>query len=194
MGQLTTAPEIDAYRASLEGFLCPGGAAGAGAAASQLRRADRSTTNDNDAELRGGGAAIEHLSRVIEAGRRGSVTLFRMSCLDVINQRFGMDAVEECLMAVSAYLTHSLRGDDRIFHWSDASLLAILVDRPNEQVVAAELQRIASQNRDITISVNERIVMLRIPLTFELIPIERLHTADEIARLSGTQTAQGNGR
>lgn len=193
MGQLTTAPEIDACRASLEDFLRPGGV-GRGEAASQLRRADRSTANDNAAGLRGGGAAIEHLAQVMEKGRRGFVTLFRMSCLDVINQRFGMDAVEDCLMAVSAFLTHSLRSEDRIFHWSDSSLLAIVLDRPNEQIVAAELQRIASQNRDITINVNGRIVMLRIPMTFELIPIERLKSADEIARLSGTRSVQGSGR
>lgn len=194
IGQLTTAPEIEACRASLEDFLRPGGAAASHAAASQLRKADRSTANDNAAGLRGGGAAIEHLAGVMAAGRGGFVTLFRMSCLDVINQRFGMDAVEDCHMAVSAFLTHSLRSDDRIFHWSDSSLLAILLDRPNEHIVTAELQRIASQNRDITIKVSGRIVMLRIPLAFELIPIEKLKSADEIARLSGTQTVQGNGR
>ena len=193
VGQLTTAPEIEAYRASLNEFLRPGGAAGSHAAAS-LRKADRSTANDNAAGLRGGGAAIEHLDSVMKAGRHGFVTLFRMSCLDVINQRFGMDAVEDCLMAVSAFLTHSLRGDDRIFHWSDSSLLAILLDRPNEQIVTAELQRIANQNRDITINVNGRIVMLRIPLAFELIPIERLHTADEIGRLTGTMPVLTGGR
>ena len=194
VGQLTTAPEIEAYRASLEGFLRPGGATGAHTAASQRRKADRSTANDNAAGLRGGGAAIEHLDGVMKAGRRGFVTLFRMSCLDVINQRFGMDAVEDCLMAVSAFLTHSLRGDDRIFHWTDSSRLAILLDRPNEQIVTAELHRIAGQNRDITINVNGRIVMLRIPLAFELIPIERLHTADEIGRLTGTRPALPGGR
>jgi len=194
MGQLTTGPEIEAYRASLEAFLRPGGAAGPLGTTAQLRAADRSTANDNAAGLHGGGAAIDHLGRVMETGRRGFVAMFAMSCLDVINQRFGMDAVEDCLMAVSAFLTHSLRGDDRIFHWSDSSLLAILLDRPNEQIVSAELQRIASQNRDITIRVGGRIVMLRIPLTFELIPIERLKSADEIGRLSGTRATQGNRR
>jgi GGDEF domain-containing protein len=194
VGQLTTAVEIEACRASLEEFLRPGGAAGSHAAALQLRKADRSTANDNAAGLRGGWAAIEHLDSVMKAGRHRFVTLFRMSCLDVINQRFGMDAVEDCLMALSAFLTHSLHGDDRIFHWTDSLLLAILLKRPNEQIVTAELQRIANQNRDITINMTGRIVMLRIPLAFELIPIERLHTADEIGRLTGTRPVMAGGR
>ena len=193
IGQLATAGEIETYRAALAEFLRPGGRDGS-IESLRLRKPNRSTANDNAAGLPGGGAAIEEVARAMESGKRGFVALFRMSCLDVIHQRFGMDAVEDCLMSVSAYLTHSLRSDDRIFHWSDSSLLAILLGRPNEQITLAELQRIANQNRDITINVNGRIVMLRIPLTFELIPIELLTSADEIARLSGPRLAQEYGR
>jgi GGDEF domain-containing protein len=103
----------------------------------------------------------------------------------MICERFGIEAVQDCLMAVSAYLTHTLRRDDAIFHWSDSTLLAIVLDRPTEQILTAELERIASQNRDITINVGGRVVMLRIPLGFELIPIERLTSASDINRLSG---------
>jgi GGDEF domain-containing protein len=108
----------------------------------------------------------------------------------MICERFGIEAMQDCLMAVSAYLTYTLRRDDAIFHWSDSTLLAVVLDRPNEQILTAELERIASQNRDITINVGGRVVMLRIPLGFELIPIERLTSASDINRLSGHRVVQ----
>jgi len=53
--------------------------------------------------------------------------------------------------------------------------------------LAAELQRIVSQNRDTSINVAGRTIMLRIPLAFDLTPINRLRTAEDLYRLS-TQT------
>jgi GGDEF domain-containing protein len=190
LAQLNTASDIAAYRVALEQFLHPGGEGTTVAKAAHLRVADRSTENTNAAGLRGGGSAIEHLARVMADGRKGFVVLFRLSCLEMISERFGTDAVEDCLMAVSAYLTHSLNSDDAIFHWTDSSLLAILLDRLSQQIAAAELQKIASQNREITINVGSRAVMLRVPLTFELIPIDQLKSAEDISRLSGSRIAQ----
>jgi GGDEF domain-containing protein len=126
----------------------------------------------------------------MERGGAGFIVLIRLSCLEVINQRFGKEAVEDCLMAVSAFLTASLHSDDAIYHWSDSSLLAILQGRPSEQILAAELQRIASQNRDSSINVAGRTIMLRIPLAFELTPISRLRTADDLYRLSTQSTTK----
>ena len=88
-------------------------------------------------------------------------------------------------MAVSAFLTSSLRNDDAIYHWSDSSLLAIVDGRPNGKILTAELQRIVAQNRDITIKIGERNIMVRIPMTFELTPIASFQTAEDLNRLSG---------
>jgi GGDEF domain-containing protein len=187
---MVTAEEIEGARSALEEFLRPGGHERRNSRTAALKVADRTTANDNAAGLRGGGAAVEHLARVMEQGRHGFVVLFQLGCLDMICERFGIEAMQDCLMAVSAYLTHTLRRDDAIFHWSDSTLLAVVLDRPNEQILTAELERIASQNRDITINVGGRVVMLRIPLGFELIPIERLTSASDINRLSGHRVVQ----
>jgi GGDEF domain-containing protein len=185
IARMVTAEEIEGARSALEEFLRPGGHDRRNSRTAALKVADRTTANDNAAGLRGGGAAVEHLARVIEQGRHGFVVLFQLGCLDMICERFGIEAMQDCLMAVSAYLTHTLRRDDAIFHWSDSTLLAVVLDRPNEQILTAELERIASQNRDITISVGGRVVMLRIPLGFELILIDSLQSANDITRLSG---------
>lgn len=93
-------------------------------------------------------------------------------------------------MAVSAFLTASLQGDDAIYHWNDSSLLAVLQGRPSEPILLAELQRIASQNRDSSIQVAGRTIVLRIPLAVELTPIDRLRVAEDLYRLSTQQASK----
>ena len=184
---LVSGDDLREWRMKVEEFLHPPDAEGNAQGLASLKAADRSTANDNAAGLRGGGSAVEHVKRIMERGGSGFVALFQLSCLEVINQRFGKEAVEDCLMAVSAFLTSSLHGDDAVYHWSDSSLLAVLQGRPSEQILAAELQRIASQNRDSSINVAGRNIMLRIPLAFELTSINRLRTADDLYRLSTAQ-------
>ena len=124
------------------------------------------------------------MKRLLESGDKAFIVLFRLSCLNMINQRFGPEAVEDCLMAVSAFLTQSLYSDDAIYHWSDSSLLAILLGRANDQILTAELERIAMQNRETTVNIGGRATMLRIPITFDLIPIERLKSADDLYKIT----------
>ncbi len=175
--------EIQLFHRQLEEFLHPTGADSMPVEASQFRKADHTTANDNAAGLRGGGSAIEHVRRILNSGDRGFVVLFRLSCLTMINQRFGPEAVEDCLMAVSAFLTQSLHADDAIYHWSDSSLLAVLQGRANEQILTAELDRIVLQNRETTVSIGGRATMLRIPITFDITPIERLKSAEELMKI-----------
>ena len=186
---LDTAADLQAWRCLLDDFLQSREARRRTREGhTSLEIADHSTENDNAAGLRGGGKAIEHLERIMQRGSDGFVVVFRLSCLEVIAQRFGLAAVQDCLMAVSAFLTSSLHNDDAIYHWSDSSLLAILEARPNERILTAELQRIVTQNRDITIKMGERTVMVRIPMTFELTPIANLQTAGDLNNLPGNSS------
>ncbi len=181
---LASADELRKWHTKVEEFLHPPDAEGQAQGLASLKTADRSTANLNAAGLRGGGSAVEHLKKIMERGGGGFIALVRLSCLEVINQRFGPEAVEDCLMAVSAFLTASLHNDDTIYHWSESSLLVILQGRPSEQILTAELQRIASQNRQSSIKVAGRTIMLRIPLAFELTAINRLRSAEDLYRLS----------
>jgi GGDEF domain-containing protein len=182
--RLTTGGEIDAWHEKLDLYLHPlNGKGPTFDQAAKLRVADCSTANDNAAGLRGGGSAVEHLRKILANGGDGFIVLFRLSCLDIISQRFGSEAVEDCLMAVSAFLTAGLQNNDAIYHWSDSALLAILQGRHSELIVTAELDRIIAQNRESSINVAGRAIMLRIPITFELTPINRLQNADDLLRI-----------
>ena len=188
---LETGEQIQAYRERLREFLHPAGAEqGIPTGASKLKVADHTTENDNAAGLRGGGAAVEHVKRIIEQGGIGFIALFRLGCLETISQRFGVEAVQDSLMAVSAFLTHNLHSGDAIFHWSDSSLLVVLEGRINMQLASAELQRIVAQNREITVTIEDSTVMLRIPLDFDLTPISNLNCAEDVYKLTSKPAAQ----
>ena len=184
IGGVTSAAQIEELCAHIDSFLHPSGENSAPPEASRFQTADHSTANDNAAGLRGGGSAIEHLRQIMEGGGKGFIVLFRLSCLSMINQRFGSEAVEDCLMAVAAFLTQSLRSDDVIYHWSDSSLLAILQGRANEHILTAELERIVYQNRETSVNIGGRATMLRIPITFDLTPSERLQSADDLCKIT----------
>lgn len=190
IGRLSTCDEMQSWRGMMQSYLHPLDAEGKPQGMASLKTADRSTANDNAAGLRGGGSAVEHLRQIMDRGGNGFIAMFRLNCLEMISQRFGVEAVEDCLMAVSAFLTSSLHSDDAIYHWSDSSLVAILLGRASEQILAAELQRIASQNRESSINVAGRTIMLRIPLAFELTPISRLRTADDLYRIQAQKAAK----
>jgi GGDEF domain-containing protein len=178
---LLTSEEIQAFRVMLADFLRIGGlesqAMGSGTGA------NRSTANDNPSGLRGGGAASEHVKRIMDKNGSGFVVLFKLGCLDMIGKRFGWEAVQDSLMAVSAFLTHSLRSDDGIYHWNDSSLLAVLNSPAPESMLQTAMQRIVDNNRDITIQIDNRPVMLRVPLEFDITPISRLNSPEDLYRL-----------
>jgi hypothetical protein len=187
---LSAGADIRAWANRLDSFVHPIDAKGnTKSVGSPLKVANRSLVNDNAAGLRGGGAAVEYLRKVMERGNGGFVVLFRLSCLDVISTRFGLDAVHDCVMSISAFLTQSLQSDDAIFHWSDSALMAVLQGRVNEQILNAELQRVISKHRESTVTIGGRAIMLRIPIAFELTPINLLQSAEDLYRLPARKAA-----
>jgi len=185
MATLVTAEDFQSYQKILTDFLHPVAADGSILnIAVPLKVEDRTTDNDNAAGLRGGGSAVERLKGIMDRGGKGFIVLFHLGCLDIISERFGLEAVQDSLMAVSAFLTHCLHSDDAIYHWNDSTLLAILQGRTSEPIVSAELKRIASHNRDVTVIIDGRTIMLRIPLEFELTPIDCLRSANDLYKIS----------
>lgn len=182
---LATNHDLEAFSEQLDTLLHTDNSKSKVAEHLHSKAANLSTANDNAAGLRGGGAAVAHLQRALDRAQVGFVAVFQLSCLNVIGERFGEAAVEDCLMAVSAFLTQRLEsGDDAVYHWNDTTLLAIIEGRKNQGTLSRELDRIASQNRDITVNIAGRTVLLRIPLAFELTPISGFRSADDLYKLS----------
>jgi GGDEF domain-containing protein len=181
---LLTGEEIHAFMILLADFLRMNSIDSKGTKVTALKTSDRSTANLNATGLRGGGAAVEHLRNIMEVGGNGYVVLFQLGGLRVIGERFGMEAIQDSLMAVSAFLTHSLRSDDAIFHWSDSALLAILRSPTTEPILTAAIRRIVDNNREITIQLDGHVVMLHVPLEFKIFSIDRFPAPEDLYKLS----------
>jgi GGDEF domain-containing protein len=181
---LSTGDQIQKFRLQVEGFLRPDGKVGAVRNANPIKIADPLEAAENAPGSRATDAAWEHVKKIIDRGGRGYVVLFHLSCLDVIGGRFGLEAVHHSLTAVSSFLSQSLRSSDSVYHWSDSSLLAVLESWATEEMILAAMQRVVNSNREITIEVDSRNVMLRVPLTFEITPIDRLRSAEDLLAVS----------
>jgi GGDEF domain-containing protein len=178
-----TAEEIQSLRERLQQTFSRAGSAAAAREAELAEEQDRSVANDNAAGLRGGGAAIEHVRTMIDKSRPGYIGLFRLSCLDVVGERFGQEGIQDCLMAVSAFLIENLRAEDSIYHWSESSLLVVCDRKIREDILSAELNRLLQRNRDFTIQIGCSTIMLRIPIDLELFPIDVFQSADDLQKI-----------
>jgi GGDEF domain-containing protein len=181
---LLTGAEIHGFLTLLSDFLRLKSLEGQAAKALPRKEAARPASNHNAAGLRGPAAAIDHLRSILNAGGLGFIVVFRLSCLDSINERYGEEAMQDCMMAASAFLIRNLRSDDSIYYWNEESLLAILQSPAPEKAITVVIQRIIDNNRDITIQIGAHVVMLRVPLIFELTPISQLRTAEDLYNLS----------
>jgi GGDEF domain-containing protein len=185
-----TAEEIESLRTTLQKLFQLSGEEQITKRAKEAEEQDRSTANDNAAGLRGGGAAIEHIGAMIAQSRPGYICLFRLSCLDVVGERFGPEGIQDCLMAVSAFLIQNMRAEDSIYHWSESSLLAVCDRKIREDILTAELNRVLARNREFTINIEDRAIMLRIPVALDLFPITQFKSADDLQNLP---VARGKG-
>jgi hypothetical protein len=190
LASVTTTEEIQAFPEVIEAFLHPPETAETAGAANLAKKTDRSTSNDNAGGLPGGGAAVERVRQITEKGGKGFLVLFRLSCLEVISQRFGVGAVEDCVMSVSAFLTSTLHSDDAIFHWSDAALLAVLQGRVSEPILTAELNRLVNQNRETSVTIGDRTIMLRIPISFDIRSIDSLRAPEDLLKMTWSQSGK----
>jgi GGDEF domain-containing protein len=189
---LLSSAEIHAFTILLDDFLRLNRANSSAGSNAPLARESEAPTPDNNnaAGLHSVDAAVAQLKTILDQGERGFIVHFQLCCLGMINERFGEEAVYDSMMAVSAFLTRSLRSEDTVYYWNDSSLLAILPTPATERVITMAIQRIVDNNRDITLSIGGRVTMLRIPLKFEISPIDKLRAAEDLYKLSSLSTQQ----
>jgi GGDEF domain-containing protein len=183
-----TVEEIQQVKSKLMRLFEASGEEQAAKRSKEAEEQDRSTANDNAAGLRGGGAAIEHVGAMIAHSRPGYVCLFRLSCLDVVGERFGPEGIQDCLMAVSAFLIQNMRAEDSVYHWSESSLLAVCDRKIREDILSAELNRVLARNREFTINIGDRAIMLRIPVDLQIFPISQFRSGDDLQNLPVSRT------
>jgi len=188
LSSILSSEEIQGFHIQLNNFLrLHGGDKNLSTSELPAKGVDRSTTNLNAAGLQGGGAAVAQLKNIKERGGAGFVALFHLLYLRTIEERYGVEVVQDCIMAMSAFLSRNLRNDDTVYYWSQSTLLAILQSPASEPTMVSVLQRIVDSNREVTVRSGDRNVMLRIPLRFKMFPFGKFGAAEELFDLPVAQ-------
>ena len=128
---------------------------------------DSNPGNDGIQSVTGlAGRALAKQALAPGGDRRGIYAVaLRVNSLGMIRTRYGVEASQQYLVAASQLLVQQLREDDRLFHWSDTILLAVIHRRAPEESVRREMNRVASTNREHTLQVDGRWVMCGIPIS-----------------------------
>lgn len=186
--EASTSDEIQALHQRLQLFISQGEDVQQKRLAKAAEEKDVSTGNDNVAGLRGGGAAVEHVRRMIAESKSGYISLFQLNCLDVVGERFGPEGIQDCVIAVASFLIESLRSEDVIYHWSESTLLSVCERKIREEILIAELNRVLARNRDFTIQIGDRTIMVRIPIEVKVFPLSSFTSAEDLQNLSTNRT------
>ncbi|MGA9669845.1 MAG: hypothetical protein WBQ94_11580, partial [Terracidiphilus sp.] len=141
--------------------------------------------------LPGPSEARMFLEPIFKGDRQGYVVLVKLTLLQIIEDRYGPDAAADYISSTIRFMMQSLGPADRMFHWS-REVLMIVVRRPLSPMAARiEINRLMQERRDYITEVNGRSVMLAAPTAFDLLPVSRFTTFDDMfttfdAKLTGT--------
>lgn len=183
LSSILSSEEIQAFHIQLDDFLRLHGGADTMSSTALPAPAVGPSTTDLDAAGRRGAAAVAKFKNIVEQGGEGFVALFHLRYLKTIEGRYGAQVVQDCVMAISAFLSRNLRNDDTVYAWGPFALLAILQSPATEQTMSAALQRIVDGNREVTVRCGDRNVMLRVPLSFRMFPFKKFGAAEELLDL-----------
>jgi ActR/RegA family two-component response regulator len=148
-------------------------------------------TFEQAAGLPGPPEARQFLDSIFKGDRQGYVVLIKLSILKVIEDRYGPQPAEEYIRNSIQFLTRSIGSVDRMFHWSRDVLMIVVRRQLSPVAMRIEINRLMQERRDQMTEINGRPVMIAAPTTFDLLPVSRFSTFDEMftafdAKLTGS--------
>lgn len=143
-------------------------------------RGDNGLIVESPTGLKGFPEAKVQLEEMLKNVEAGFVAFFHLTGVRMIESRFGYEAAQDCLMSVSSQLVQGMQSADRLYHLDKDVLMGILMNRPSREFAIGEMNRVAAQNRELTMRLEGRTVMLRVPISVTLHFILDYQTADEI--------------
>jgi GGDEF domain-containing protein len=106
--------------------------------------------------------------------------LFAAERLDAINLRFGFEAGDQVLQALSQHLGQQTGIDDRLFRWRGPCIMALMRRRLPESHVAAEAARMAASRLEHAISIRNRDAIVSISTAWNLFPLAGSRTVQQM--------------
>lgn len=139
----------------------------------------------NPTSLRCGDAALSRVEELLQRGAKGFAIVFRLGCLDVVGERFGLEALEESVRAVTGYLSESIQRYGELFYWNESTFVTVVETRAPEKSFRTTIVQIVNNNRSAFVQVGDHLVLLQMPLEFEMFSILGMKSAKEFCERLG---------
>ena len=97
--------------------------------------------------------------------------IFAAERLETINMRFGFQAGDQVLQALSHHVIQQSMPGDQLFRWRGPCILALLRRRVPEPHVAAEMARTAVSRLEHSLSIRDRDAIVSISTAWNLFPL-----------------------
>jgi len=139
--------------------------------------------------LPGPAEARKHLVEIFGVDMQCYIVLFKLMVLQTLELRYGDEAVHDYQSFLAQFLTQALRAEDRLYHWDQDVMMAVIRRKLSPAAMRMEILRITSGTHDYMINANGRCSMITSPLAFEILTGSEFLTFDDMlaaieARLS----------
>lgn len=124
--------------------------------------------------------AKQYLSSLLGVDPHAFVVLFKLTALQMLEQRYGEEAFSDYINIEAQYLMQALRSEDRLFHWGRDVLMAVVRRQLSSTALRLEISRLITGGREHVIEVNARRVMVARTMEFDLLPASSFPTIDHM--------------
>ncbi|HZL56011.1 MAG TPA: GGDEF domain-containing protein [Bryobacteraceae bacterium] len=108
------------------------------------------------------------------------VAIFAAERLDAINTRFGFEAGDQVLQALSQHVTQQAITGDQLFRWRGPCVMSLMRRRLPEAHVLAEMTRTGSSRLEHSISIRDRDAIVSVSTAWQLIPLSAMKSVDAV--------------
>jgi FixJ family two-component response regulator len=135
---------------------------------------------DGRTGLPGPSKARSFLEPLLGADSQGYTILLKLSLFPMIEERYGEAAAIDYLKSAVRFLKQALRPEDQLFHWSRDVLMAFARRQVSPAAMRMEFSRLMSNTQQHIVEANGKRVMVALPLTFDLLPVARFASLDQM--------------
>jgi FixJ family two-component response regulator len=140
----------------------------------------RQEESDDRTGLPGPSKARGFLEPLLGADSQGYAILLKLTLFAMIEERYGEAAAIDYLKSAVRFLKQTLRPEDQLFHWSRDVFMAVARRHVAPAAVRMEFSRLMSNTQQHIVEANGKRVMVALSFAFDLLPVARFATLDEM--------------
>jgi ActR/RegA family two-component response regulator len=130
--------------------------------------------------LPGPSEAREYLDSLFYTRCKAHVVLVKLTILQMVEDRYGVEAAADYVRATMKYLMHGLGPTDRLFLWSRDVLMIVIQRQLSPVAMRIEITRLMQERRESITDATGRQIMVAAPTAFDLLPTAGFANFDEM--------------